>query len=146
MPSPPASTASSSSTCRPRPTTSFACRPPKAGLNFIRLATPTTDRQRLPAVLQNTSGFLYYVSITGITGAAAPDVNDVHTHVRRIKAETALPVAVGFGVKTPEQAQALAQGRRRRRGRLGPGWRYREIVSLGAAGRCRDAKTVPDWS
>ena len=98
----------------------------QAGLNFIRLATPTTDAKRLPAVLQNTSGFLYYVSITGITGAAAPNVNNVHTHVRRIKEATALPVAVGFGVKGPEQAKALGAGRRRRRGRLGPGWRDRE--------------------
>ena len=81
----------------------------KAGLNFIRLATPTTDAKRLPAVLNNTSGFLYYVSITGITGAAAPDVNNVQTHVRRIKDATALPVAVGFGVKSPDQAKALGK-------------------------------------
>lgn len=81
----------------------------KAGLNFIRLATPTTDDKRLPAVLQNTSGFLYYVSITGITGTAAPDVNNVHKHVRRIKESTALPVAVGFGVKSPDQAKALGE-------------------------------------
>ncbi len=79
----------------------------KAGLNFIRLATPTTDAKRLPTVLRNTSGFLYYVSITGITGAAAPNVNSVHNHVRRIKEATALPVAVGFGVKSPDQAKAL---------------------------------------
>jgi tryptophan synthase alpha chain len=79
------------------------------GLNFIRLATPTTDAKRLPAVLRNTSGFLYYVSITGITGAAAPDVNAVHTHVGVIKRETKLPVAVGFGIKTPEQAKALSE-------------------------------------
>ncbi len=86
------------------------CLPAKeAGLNFIRLATPTTDAKRLPMVLQNTSGFLYYVSITGITGTAAPDVNSVHTHVRRIKAATALPVAVGFGVKSPDQAKALGE-------------------------------------
>ena len=71
----------------------------KAGLNFIRLATPTTDKARLPAVLKNTSGFLYYVSITGITGAAAPVVNDVHKQVAAIKSETALPVVVGFGVR-----------------------------------------------
>ena len=81
----------------------------KHGLNFIRLTTPTTDEKRLPAVLRNTSGFLYYVSITGITGAAAPDVNAVHTHVSQIKAETSLPVAVGFGVKSGEQARALAK-------------------------------------
>jgi tryptophan synthase alpha chain len=81
----------------------------QAGLNFIRLATPTTDARRLPAVLRNTSGFLYYVSITGITGTAAPDVNSVHNHVRRIKEATALPVAVGFGVKSPDQAKALGE-------------------------------------
>jgi tryptophan synthase alpha chain len=82
----------------------------QAGLNFIRLATPTTDKARLPAVLQNTSGFVYYVSITGITGAAAPVVNDVQKHVSAIKAATPLPVVVGFGVKTGEQARALARG------------------------------------
>ncbi len=82
----------------------------KAGLNFIRLATPTTDKERLPTVLQNTSGFVYYVSITGITGAAAPIVNDVHNHVKRIKAETPLPVVVGFGVRTGDQARALSRG------------------------------------
>jgi len=80
------------------------------GLNFIRLATPTTDAARLPAVLANTSGFLYYVSITGITGTAAPDVADVHAQVARIKKSTTLPVAVGFGVKTPEQARLIAAG------------------------------------
>jgi len=80
------------------------------GLNFIRLATPTTDAARLPAVLANTSGFLYYVSITGITGTAAPDVADVHAQVARIKKSTKLPVAVGFGVKTPEQARLIAAG------------------------------------
>jgi len=84
------------------------CIPANAhGLNFIRLATPTTDAKRLPMVLQNTSGFLYYVSITGITGTAAPDVNAVHTHVGQIRGATSLPVAVGFGVKSPEQAKAL---------------------------------------
>ena len=91
------------------------------GLNFIRLATPTTDAKRLPAVLRNTSGFLYYVSITGITGTAAPDVADVHTHVARIKKATALPVAVGFGVKTPGPGQGDCGGRRWRGGRLGAG-------------------------
>lgn len=80
------------------------------GLNFIRLATPTTDEKRLPKVLQNTSGFVYYVSITGITGAAAPVVNDVHEQVKRIKRSTALPVAVGFGVKTPDQARDISKG------------------------------------
>lgn len=82
----------------------------KAGLAFIRLATPTTDAARLPRVLENTSGFVYYVSITGITGSAAPDVKAVHQQVKRIKASTPLPVAVGFGVKTPEQAAAIGRG------------------------------------
>jgi tryptophan synthase alpha chain len=82
----------------------------QAGLNFIRLATPTTDDKRLPAVLANTSGFVYYVSITGITGAAAPDPAKVKEAVARIKRHTALPVAVGFGVRTGEQARAIAQG------------------------------------
>ncbi|WP_045837233.1 tryptophan synthase subunit alpha [Hyphomicrobium sp. 99] len=81
-----------------------------AGLNFIRLATPTTDKARLPAVLKNTSGFVYYVSITGITGAAAPVVNDVHSQVKAIKAETPLPVVVGFGVRSGEQARAISKG------------------------------------
>lgn len=80
------------------------------GLNFIRLVTPTTDERRLPAVLANTSGFLYYVSITGITGAAAPVVEDVHAQVARIKSSTKLPVAVGFGIRTGEQARALSKG------------------------------------
>jgi tryptophan synthase alpha chain len=82
----------------------------KTGLNFIRLATPTTDDQRLPAVLSNTSGFVYYVSITGITGAAAPDTAKVSAAVARIKRHTKLPVAVGFGVKTAAQARAIASG------------------------------------
>jgi tryptophan synthase alpha chain len=79
-----------------------------AGLNFIRLATPTTDDRRLPAVLANTSGFVYYVSITGITGTAAPDPGRVAGAVGRIKRHTKLPVAVGFGVRTAEQAAAIA--------------------------------------
>jgi tryptophan synthase alpha chain len=82
----------------------------KVGLNFIRLATPTTDDKRLPAVLANTSGFVYYVSITGITGAAAPDPGKVAAAVARIKRHTKLPVAVGFGVRTAEQAAGLASG------------------------------------
>ena len=81
-----------------------------AGLNFIRLATPTTDDRRLPAVLANTSGFVYYVSITGITGAAAPDTRRVVDAVKRIKRHTSLPVAVGFGVKTAAHARAIAAG------------------------------------
>jgi tryptophan synthase alpha chain len=80
----------------------------KAGLNFIRLATPTTDDKRLPAVLTNTSGFVYYVSITGITGSAAPDPGKVSGAVARIKRHTSLPVCVGFGVRTGEQARAIA--------------------------------------
>ena len=79
-----------------------------AGLNFIRLATPTTDDKRLPKVLQNTSGFVYYVSITGITGAAAAQAADVAPEVARIKAKTDLPVIVGFGIRTPETAKAIA--------------------------------------
>jgi tryptophan synthase alpha chain len=82
----------------------------RAGLNFIRLATPTTDDKRLPAVLANTSGFVYYVSITGITGAAAPDASAVVEAVRRIKRHTDLPVAVGFGVRDAASAAAIAQG------------------------------------
>jgi tryptophan synthase alpha chain len=78
------------------------------GLNFIRLATPTTDARRLPAVLANTSGFLYYVSVTGITGAASPEVAAVRSHVARIKQSTQLPVAVGFGIRTPAQAKDIA--------------------------------------
>jgi tryptophan synthase alpha chain len=80
------------------------------GLNFIRLATPTTDAKRLPAVLQNTSVFLYYVSVTGITGSASPEVKSVHSHVARIKQSTQLPVAVGFGIRTPAQAKEIAAG------------------------------------
>ena len=80
----------------------------KAGLNFIRLATPTTDDKRLPRVLENTSGFVYYVSLTGVTGAAIADYSRVGEAVRRIKGHTHLPVAVGFGVKTAENARAIA--------------------------------------
>ncbi|MDP6954060.1 MAG: tryptophan synthase subunit alpha [Alphaproteobacteria bacterium] len=86
------------------------CLPALAkGVSFIRLATPTTDDQRLPAVLRNTSGFLYYVSITGITGAGAADHDAVAAAVGRLKGHTDLPVAVGFGIKTPEQAAAVAR-------------------------------------
>ncbi len=81
----------------------------KAGLNFIRLATPTTDDKRLPAVLANTSGFVYYVSITGITGAAAADSNVAGEAVARIKRHTKLPVCVGFGIRTPDTARAIAE-------------------------------------
>jgi tryptophan synthase alpha chain len=79
----------------------------EAGLNFIRLATPTTDDKRLPAVLKNTSGFVYYVSMTGITGSALPDTSKVAAAVQHIKSHTALPVCVGFGVKTAEQARVI---------------------------------------
>ncbi len=81
----------------------------KAGLNFIRLATPTTDDKRLPTVLNNTSGFVYYVSMTGITGSALTDTTKVAQAVRRIKSHTDLPIAVGFGVKTAEQAKVIGQ-------------------------------------
>lgn len=81
----------------------------QAGLNFIRLATPTTDDKRLPKVLTNTSGFVYYVSITGITGAAAAQAEEVAPEVARIKAKTDLPVVVGFGIRTPEAAEAIAR-------------------------------------
>ena len=86
------------------------CKPAlKAGLNFIRLATPTTDEKRLPKVLQNTSGFVYYVSIAGITGAARPDPQKVGASVARIKSHTNLPVAVGFGVRTAADAAEIAK-------------------------------------
>jgi tryptophan synthase alpha chain len=81
----------------------------KAGLNFIRLATPTTDDKRLPAVLANTSGFVYYVSITGITGSASADTTVVGDAVARIKRHTRLPVCVGFGIRTPEAARGIAE-------------------------------------
>jgi tryptophan synthase alpha chain len=81
-----------------------------AGLNFIRLATPTTDDKRLPKVLTNTSGFVYYVSVTGITGSQAPNITRVNDAVARIKRHTDLPVAVGFGVRTAEQAAGIASG------------------------------------
>ncbi len=81
----------------------------KAGLNFIRLATPTTDDKRLPAVLANTSGFVYYVSITGITGSASANAARVGEAVGRIKRHTKLPVCVGFGIRTPEAARGIAQ-------------------------------------
>jgi tryptophan synthase alpha chain len=85
------------------------CLPARAaGLNFVRLATPTTDDRRLPRVLENTSGFVYYVSITGITGAAAADAAAVAPEVARIKRQTRLPVCVGFGIRTPEAAAAIA--------------------------------------
>ena len=85
------------------------CLPAKAaGLDFIRLATPTTDDRRLPKVLENTSGFVYYVSITGITGAAEAQAADVGPDVARIKSQTDLPVVVGFGIRSPATAEAIA--------------------------------------
>jgi tryptophan synthase alpha chain len=81
----------------------------RAGLNFIRLATPTTDDKRAPAVFRNTSGFVYYVSVLGITGTKAPDLKSVKANVKRLKKHTALPICVGFGVKTAEQARTIAQ-------------------------------------
>jgi tryptophan synthase alpha chain len=80
----------------------------RAGVNFIRLATPTTDDRRLPAVLANTSGFVYYVSIAGITGTRAADQGAVDQAVARLRRHTDLPIAVGFGIKTPEQAAEIA--------------------------------------
>ncbi len=81
----------------------------KAGLNFIRLATPTTDEARLPKVLANATGFLYYVSVTGVTGTREPDITSVEAALARIRSHTDLPIAVGFGVKTPQQARAIAE-------------------------------------
>lgn len=81
----------------------------KVGLHFIRLATPTTDDKRLPTVLRHTSGFLYYVSITGITGVGSAATDDITEAVRRLRSHTKLPIAVGFGIRTPEQASAVAQ-------------------------------------
>ena len=85
------------------------CLPAReAGLNFIRLATPTTDDRRLPAVVKNTSGFVYYVSVTGITGGPAANAAEVAPEVARIRSAANLPVVVGFGISTPEAAQAVA--------------------------------------
>ena len=81
----------------------------KVGLHFIRLATPTTDDKRLPTVLRHTSGFLYYVSITGITGVGSAATDDITEAVSRLRSHTKLPIAVGFGIRTPEQASAVAQ-------------------------------------
>ena len=105
----------------------------KAGLNFIRLATPTTDDHRLPKVLTNTSGFVYYVSVTGITGTKAPDIARVTEAVARIKRHTDLPVAVGFGVRTAEQARADCRRRRRGGGGHRPWWKRSVPVSMKAA-------------
>lgn len=92
----------------PEEDTEFCLPTLAAGLNFIRLTTPTTDEARLPAVLAHASGFVYYVSITGITGAAAPECSKVAAAVSRIKSHTHLPVAVGFGVKNAASAAAIA--------------------------------------
>jgi tryptophan synthase alpha chain len=80
-----------------------------AGINFIRLATPTTDEKRAAAVFRNTSGFVYYVSVLGVTGSKVPDLKSVAANVRRLKGHTDLPIAVGFGVKSAEQARAIAR-------------------------------------
>ena len=112
----------------------------RAGFNFIRLATPTTDERRLPAVLANTSGFVYYVSITGITGAAAPDAGRVADAVQRIKRHTALPVAVGFGVKDAASAAAIA--RSAQAVVVGSALVEKVRASLDAAGRAT-AATIP---
>jgi len=104
----------------------------KAGLNFIRLATPTTDDKRLPRVLQNTSGFVYYVSITGITGAAEAQSADVGPEVARIKAKTDLPVIVGFGIKTPETSRSIAS--------VADG----AVVGSAIVAQIGDGKPVPD--
>ena len=80
-----------------------------AGINFIRLATPTTDDQRAPAVFKNTSGFVYYVSVLGITGTKAPDLKSVKANVNRLRKHTSLPICVGFGVKSAEQARVIAK-------------------------------------
>ncbi len=79
-----------------------------AGLNFIRLATPTSDQKRLKKLLQNTGGFVYYVSITGITGAASPDAKTIQSQINGLRKKTSLPICVGFGVKTPATAEAIA--------------------------------------
>ncbi|HYW63089.1 MAG TPA: tryptophan synthase subunit alpha [Bradyrhizobium sp.] len=112
----------------------------KAGLNFIRLATPTTDDKRLPAVLANTSGFVYYVSITGITGSASADTEAVARAVARIKRHTRLPVCVGFGIRTPDQARAIAA--RADGAVVGTALVDALSASLDAEGRAT-AKTVP---
>ncbi len=111
-----------------------------AGLNFIRLATPTTDDHRLPAVLSNTSGFVYYVSVTGVTGTASPDADKVAVAVKRIKGHTKLPVAVGFGVKTAEQAAEI--GRNADGVVVGSALVNRIADSLDADGKATE-KTVP---
>ena len=109
----------------------------QAGLNFIRLATPTTDDRRLPTVLANTSGFVYYVSITGITGAAAPDADRVAEAVNRIKRHTLLPVAVGFGVRNAASAAAIA--RRAEAVVVGSALVEKVRASLDAAGKATPA-------
>jgi tryptophan synthase alpha chain len=112
----------------------------KAGLNFIRLATPTTDDKRLPAVLANTSGFVYYVAITGITGSASADSKVVGEAVARIKRHTELPVCVGFGIRTPDAARAIAE--RANGAVVGTALVDALRGSLDAEGRAT-AKTVP---
>ena len=114
----------------------------KAGLNFIRLATPTTDDKRLPAVLANTSGFVYYVAITGITGSASADSKVVGEAVARIKRHTKLPVCVGFGIRTPDAARAIAENANG--AVVGTALVDALRGSLDAEGRAT-AKTVAQW-
>ncbi len=87
----------------------FALPATRAGLNFIYLTTPTTDDARLGRVLRHASGFVYYVSVAGVTGTASAAQSDVEAAVKRLKAQTDLPIAVGFGIKTPDQAASVAQ-------------------------------------
>ena len=81
----------------------------KAGVNFIRLATPTTDDKRLPTVLQNTSGFVYYISILGITGTKEIQADPVRGAIARIRRHTDLPIMVGFGIRTADQVHEITQ-------------------------------------
>jgi tryptophan synthase alpha chain len=120
------------------------CLPARAGgLDFIRLATPTTNDKRLPKVLQNTSGFIYYVSITGITGAGSADADSVEAAVARLKRHTPLPVAVGFGIKTPDQARAVAA--RADAAVVGTALVERVAANLGPDGNATPAMTEEAW-
>ena len=96
-------------TCPPEEESELCLPALKGALNFIYLTAPTTQDDRLPKVLKNASGFVYYVSITGVTGAASASVQDIENAVARIRKYTDLPVAVGFGITTPEAARAVAE-------------------------------------
>ena len=109
MPPPPAWTASSSWTCRPRRPDEIEPHARDAGLDLIRLVAPTTDEARLPRVLAATTGFVYYVSITGITGTRSATAEHLAEAVPRIRRHTDLPVAIGFGIRTPQQAAEAAR-------------------------------------